>query len=40
MATLHHHVAVGGLPESKVPIRFWIVAIVLALVAMTSLKIR
>lgn len=40
MAPLHHHFEVGGLPETKVTIRFWIVAIVLALVAMTSLKIR
>ena len=40
MAPLHHHFEVGGLAETKVTIRFWIVAIVLALVAMTSLKIR
>ncbi|MBL8023705.1 MAG: phospho-N-acetylmuramoyl-pentapeptide-transferase [Elusimicrobia bacterium] len=40
MAPLHHHFEVGGLAETKVTIRFWIVAIVLALVALTSLKIR
>jgi phospho-N-acetylmuramoyl-pentapeptide-transferase len=40
MAPLHHHFEVGGLPETKVTIRFFIVAIVLALVALTSLKIR
>jgi phospho-N-acetylmuramoyl-pentapeptide-transferase len=40
MAPLHHHFEVGGLPETKVTIRFWIVAVVLALVALTSLKIR
>lgn len=40
MAPLHHHFEVGGLPETKVTIRFWIAAIVLALIAMTSLKIR
>lgn len=40
MAPLHHHFEVGGLAETKITIRFWIVAIVLALVAMTSLKIR
>ncbi len=40
MAPLHHHFEVGGLPETKVTIRFWIVAVVLALLAMTSLKIR
>ncbi len=40
MAPLHHHFEVGGMPETKVTIRFWIVAMVLALVALTSLKIR
>lgn len=40
MAPLHHHFEMGGLAETKVTIRFWIVAILLALVAMTSLKIR
>jgi len=40
MAPLHHHFEEGGLPETKVTIRFWIVAIVLALTAMASLKIR
>ena len=40
MTPLHHHFELGGLPESKVTIRFWIVAVVLGLVAMTSLKVR
>jgi phospho-N-acetylmuramoyl-pentapeptide-transferase len=40
MAPLHHHFEEGGLPEEKVTVRFWIVAIVLALLALTSLKIR
>ncbi|MBL0059711.1 MAG: phospho-N-acetylmuramoyl-pentapeptide-transferase [Elusimicrobia bacterium] len=40
MAPLHHHFEVGGMPETKVTIRFWIVAMVLSLVALTSLKIR
>jgi phospho-N-acetylmuramoyl-pentapeptide-transferase len=40
MAPLHHHFEVGGWPETKVTIRLWIVAAVLALVGMTSLKIR
>ena len=40
MAPLHHHFEMGGLAETKVTIRFWIVAVVLALLAMTSLKIR
>jgi phospho-N-acetylmuramoyl-pentapeptide-transferase len=40
MAPLHHHFEEGGMPETKVTIRFWIIAVVLALVALTSLKIR
>jgi phospho-N-acetylmuramoyl-pentapeptide-transferase len=40
MAPLHHHFELIGWPESKVTIRFWIIAIVLALVALASLKLR
>ncbi len=40
MAPLHHHFEMGGIPEVKVTVRFWIVAVILSLVAMTSLKIR
>lgn len=40
MAPLHHHFELSGLPEPKVTIRFWIVGIVLALIAMSSLKLR
>ena len=40
MAPLHHHFEMIGWPESKVTIRFWIVAIVLALFALASLKLR
>lgn len=40
MAPLHHHFEELGWPETKVTLRFWIVATVLALVAMTSLKLR
>ncbi len=40
MAPLHHHFELLGWPESKVTIRFWIVAIVLSLVALASLKLR
>ncbi len=40
MAPLHHHFELMGWPESKVTIRFWIVAIVLSLVALASLKLR
>ncbi len=40
MAPLHHHFELLGWPESKVTIRFWIVAIILALIALSSLKLR
>ncbi len=40
MAPLHHHFELIGWPEPKVTIRFWIIAIVLALVALSSLKLR
>ena len=37
MAPLHHHFELAGWPESKVIIRFWIVAILFAL---STLKLR
>jgi phospho-N-acetylmuramoyl-pentapeptide-transferase len=40
MAPLHHHFELLGWAETKVVIRFWIVAIVLSLFALSSLKLR
>ncbi len=40
MAPLHHHYQKKGFPESKIVIRFWIVAIMLAVFAVVTLKIR
>ncbi|MBI5739955.1 MAG: phospho-N-acetylmuramoyl-pentapeptide-transferase [Nitrospirae bacterium] len=40
MAPIHHHFEVMGWPEPKVIIRFWIVGIVLALLSLTTLKVR
>lgn len=40
MAPLHHHFELKGWPEPKVIVRFWIIAIALALVAMSTLKLR
>jgi phospho-N-acetylmuramoyl-pentapeptide-transferase len=40
MAPLHHHFELSGWSEPKVVIRFWIIAIMLSLVALSSLKIR
>jgi len=40
MAPLHHHFELGGWSESKVITRFWILALVFALLALTTLKLR
>jgi phospho-N-acetylmuramoyl-pentapeptide-transferase len=40
MAPLHHHFELVGWPESKVVIRFWILAFLMALMALTTLKLR
>ncbi|MEK7772973.1 MAG: phospho-N-acetylmuramoyl-pentapeptide-transferase [Deltaproteobacteria bacterium] len=40
MAPIHHHYELKGWPEPKIIVRFWIIAIILALVAISTLKIR
>jgi phospho-N-acetylmuramoyl-pentapeptide-transferase len=40
MAPIHHHFELKGWPESKVTVRFWIIAIILALLSMGTLKLR
>ena len=40
MAPLHHHFELKGWPESKVTVRFWIIAIMLALLSISTLKLR
>lgn len=40
MAPIHHHFEEKGWPEPKVIVRFWIVGIILALLSLTTLKIR
>ena len=40
MAPLHHHFEKKGWAESTIVIRFWIIAVVLALVGLATLKIR
>jgi phospho-N-acetylmuramoyl-pentapeptide-transferase len=40
MAPIHHHFEQLGWPESTVVIRFWIIAIVLALTGLATLKLR
>jgi phospho-N-acetylmuramoyl-pentapeptide-transferase len=40
MAPLHHHFELMGWSESKVIVRFWILALVFALFSLTTLKLR
>ena len=40
MAPLHHHYEKKGWKESTVVIRFWIIAILLALAGLATLKLR
>lgn len=40
MAPLHHHFELLGWPESKVVVRFWILAFLFALLSLTTLKLR
>jgi len=40
VSPLHHHLQLSGWDESKIIIRFWIIAIILALITLMTLKIR
>ncbi len=40
MAPIHHHYEKKGWPEARVTVRFWIISIILAIVAIASLKVR
>ncbi len=40
MAPIHHHFEGKGWPEPKVIVRFWIIGIILALLSLTTLKVR
>ncbi len=40
MAPLHHHYELGGVEEPKVIVRFWIVSIILALISLSTFKLR
>jgi phospho-N-acetylmuramoyl-pentapeptide-transferase len=40
MAPLHHHFELKGWPETKVTVRFWIIAIILALFSLSTFKLR
>ena len=40
MAPIHHHFELKGWPEPKVIVRFWIISILLAMLAISTLKLR
>ena len=40
IAPLHHHFEMCGWPESKITVRFWIIAIILVLLSFATLKLR
>ncbi len=40
MTPIHHHFEQIGWPESKIVVRFWIIAFIFALISLTTLKLR
>jgi phospho-N-acetylmuramoyl-pentapeptide-transferase len=40
MAPIHHHFELKGWPEPKVIVRFWIIAIILGILSLSTLKLR
>ncbi len=40
MAPIHHHFELGGLTETKIIVRFWIISILLAALSLATLKLR
>ncbi|HMK35550.1 MAG TPA: phospho-N-acetylmuramoyl-pentapeptide-transferase [Desulfomonilaceae bacterium] len=40
MAPIHHHFELKGWPEPKVIVRFWIISVIFALMALSTLKLR
>ncbi|MDD5216995.1 MAG: phospho-N-acetylmuramoyl-pentapeptide-transferase [Candidatus Omnitrophica bacterium] len=40
MSPFHHHLQLKGWPESKVTVRLWIIAFILAIVGISTLKVR
>ena len=40
VSPLHHHLQLSGWHESKIIIRFWIIAVILAMITLMTLKIR
>ena len=40
MAPIHHHFEMKGWTEPKVIVRFWIITVILVLLALATLKVR
>ncbi|MEK7358718.1 MAG: phospho-N-acetylmuramoyl-pentapeptide-transferase, partial [Bdellovibrionota bacterium] len=40
MAPIHHHYELKGLTETKIIVRFWIISILLAILSLSTLKLR
>jgi phospho-N-acetylmuramoyl-pentapeptide-transferase len=40
MSPIHHHFELGGMPETTVVVRFWIVSLICALIGLATLKLR
>ena len=40
MAPIHHHFELKGWNEAKIVVRFWIISVILALIAISTLKLR
>lgn len=40
MTPIHHHFEKQGIPESKIVVRFWIIAILLGIISLLTLKLR
>jgi len=40
MSPIHHHFQIRGLHENKITVRFWIIAAILAMLSIASLKVR
>ena len=40
MAPIHHHFELKGWNEGKIVVRFWIISVILALIALSTLKLR
>ena len=40
MAPIHHHFEMAGWAEPKIVVRFYIIGIILAIISLTSFKIR